>query len=381
LSESCCHEIQGPFEAIFAHSALGLALVDMEGRPIVANPALVRILGYSANELAAMTFTDFTHPDDVEADWAFFQQLVRGERESYTLDKRYYRKDGELVHGRLSVSLIRDRDGRPESAVGMLEDITDLKRTEEALRLSEDARLRAQRMEAIGRLAGGVAHDFNNLLVVVLAAADLIEANPTDSEATERRLADIREAALRAGSLTYRLLAFARQQELEVTVVDLNELVERTLTLLRRVIPANIAVQTHLDPSVVSISADPSQLEQVIMNLALNARDAMPGGGRLEIATVTRELDAPCEQPDGVVVPKGTYARLTVADDGPGMDEATASRAFDPFFTTRQSNGGTGLGLSTVFGIVKQSGGYVTLVTAPREGTRFTIFLPAQAAA
>ena len=367
------------FAAVFQSAAIGIALVDMDGRPIAVNPALVEMLAYSAAELRQMVFTDFTHPDDAELDWKLFESMLRGERDSYRIDKRYFRGDGKIVYARLAVSLIRQSNGRPEYAVAMVEDVTEREHAEEALRLSQEQRLGAQKMEAIGKLAGGIAHDFNNLLGVVIGTADLVESETGDLEAVSRRLAQIREAAERGASLTRQLLAFARRQVLDTQVVDLNEIVAGTLALLRRVIPESIAIETTLDPAVGSIAADRSQLEQVIMNLALNARDSMPDGGRLTLTTTALLLDAPVSTPR-VIIPPGSYAQLVVADTGHGMDEATMRQAFDPFFTTKGSHDGTGLGLSTVYGIVKQSGGHIHVESALGAGTRFVIHLPRSAA-
>jgi two-component system cell cycle sensor histidine kinase/response regulator CckA len=363
------------FAAVFQSAAIGIALVDMRGRPIAVNPALVEMLAYPAAELRQMVFTDFTHPEDAELDWKLFESMVRGERDSYRIDKRYFRGDGKIVYARLAVSLVRQSDGRPEYAVAMVEDVTEREHAEEALRLSQEQRLGAQKMEAIGKLAGGIAHDFNNLLGVVIGTADLVESETGDLEAVSRRLAQIREAAERGASLTRQLLAFARRQVLDTQVVDLNEIVAGTLALLRRVIPESIAIETTLDPVVGSIAADRSQLEQVIMNLALNARDSMPDGGRLTLTTTALLLDAPVSTPR-VIIPPGSYAQLVVADTGHGMDEATMRQAFDPFFTTKGSHDGTGLGLSTVYGIVKQSGGHIHVESAEGGGTRFVIHLP-----
>jgi PAS domain S-box-containing protein len=364
-------EADARLTAVFQSAAVGIALVDLDGRPIAVNPALVEMLRYPAAELRQMVFTDFTHPDDAELDWHLFGEMMRGERDSYRVEKRYFRGDGEIVYARLAVSLIRE-GGRPLYAVAMVEDVTERKHAEEALRLSEEQRRGAQKMEAIGKLAGGLAHDFNNLLTVVIGAADLVELEAGDLDATRRSLAQIREAAQRAASLTRQLLAFARRQVLDVQVVDMNDIVDRTLSLLRRVIPENIEIETTLDPSLGSIAADAGQLEQVIMNLALNARDAMPDGGWLSLTTRDLRLDALPPH----IVPPGRYVQLVVADTGHGMDEATMWQAFDPFFTTKGPHEGTGLGLSTVYGIVKQSGGYIFVESDLGKGARFVIYLP-----
>ena len=347
----------------------------MDGRPTAINPALERMLGYSAAELGEMVFADFTHPDDVAADLELFGELMAGKRESYRLEKRYIHANGDFVWGRLAVSLIRDENGAPEFALAMVEDVTELRRAEEALRLSEEQQRRAQKMEAIGRLAGGIAHDFNNLLTVVIGSADMLDANAGDDRKRSELVARIREAAERAAALTRQLLAFARRQRFEMQVTQLNQLLEETLTLLRRVIPSDIEIEWHLDPELATVEADPSQLEQVIMNLALNARDAMPAGGRLRITTAN-VTSGELLNTERTLVPPGDWVVLAVSDTGIGMSAATAAQVFEPFFTTKADGQGTGLGLSTVYGIVKQSRGFITVESVPEEGTVFTIYLP-----
>jgi PAS domain S-box-containing protein len=367
--------VRAPFASVFEHAPIGIALVGMDGRPIAANPSLVETLGYSESDLREMIFTDFTHPDDVKADWDLFAELVAGDREDYRLEKRFFRADKEVVWGKLAVSLIRDPEGRPQLAIAMVEDVTELKQAEEALRVSEDNRRGAQKMEAIGRLAGGIAHDFNNLLGVVIGSADLLQSEEGDAEKDRERVKQIRAAAERAAGLTRQLLAFARRQMLDAEVIDLNAVVDETLSMLSRLIPADIEIERRLQPELGRVSADPSQLDQVIMNLALNARDAMPDGGRLTLATTDVELSEPLPTPR-VAIPAGDYVCLTVSDTGRGMDPATAAHVFEPFFTTKDPTVASGLGLSTVYGVVKQSGGYVLVDSELGRGTTFTLYLP-----
>ena len=361
------------FRAIFEGAAIGIALVDMEGRPVASNPALERALGYSADELCEMVFTEFTHPEDAGADWDLFQELVAGERDRYQLAKRYVRKDGELVWGKLTVSLVRSAAGEPEYAIGMVEDVTELRKAEEALRASEEQLRQTMKFEAIGRLAGGVAHDFNNILTVILGASDFLLERLEGGDL--KRVEEIGEAAERAASLTRQLLAFGRRQPLQPILLDLNEVVSGTATLLRRMLGADVELATLLDPALAPVVADPSQLEQVLMNFAVNARDAMPHGGRLTMETRNALLEEPYPTP-WIVVPSGRYIRLAVTDTGLGMDEETRFHCFDPFFTTKEAGKGTGLGLSTAYGIVKQSGGYIWVDSEPGQGASFKVYLP-----
>ncbi len=256
---------------------------------------------------------------------------------------------------------------------------SERERAEEALQaereralLKEQLRL-SQKLEAVGRLAGGIAHDFNNLLTVIMGSADLLLRR---LDGDDRELVDeIGHAAERAAALTHQLLAFSRRQVLEPQVLDLNAAVSETTRMLGRLIGEHIELVARLDPALGSVRVDPSQLEQVIMNLTLNARDAMPAGGRLTIETANVDLDEPSAAPQFVIQP-GRYVVLAVTDTGCGMDAETRARLFEPFFTTKEPGKGTGLGLATVYGVVKQSGGYIAAESEPGRGSAFRIYLP-----
>ena len=253
-------------------------------------------------------------------------------------------------------------------------------RAEQALREREEQLRQAQKMEAIGRLAGGVAHDFNNLLTAVIGYADAIAERESTDDATQRDVGEIRKAADRAASLTRQLLAFGRKQFLRPVVLDLNETVTGLLQMLPRVIGENIQTLPRLAPDVARVTADPSQMEQVLVNLVLNARDAMPMGGTISIETSNVELTLSDLEAEGLRLQPGAYVMLAVADTGTGMDATTRARAFEPFFTTKPKGKGTGLGLATVYGIVDQTGGAITIKTALGRGTIVRIYLPAVAA-
>jgi PAS domain S-box-containing protein len=283
----------------------------------------------------------------------------------------------ELADGRtferysIPLHLDGERAGRVWSFRDISERVRDKKREHE---LEQEMR-QAQKMEAVGRLAGGIAHDFNNLLTVISGyAAFLREALP-EGDALRADVVEIEQAARRAAALTRQLLAFSRRQVLMPKVLELNGVVQAMESMLRRLLGEDIDVRTSLDEALWPVKADPNQLEQVLVNLAVNARDAMPGGGVLRIATQNVLLDRATSGPDGV--PPGLYVRLDVGDTGHGMDEATRVRAFEPFFTTKEVGKGTGLGLSTVYGIVRQSGGAIDVESAPQQGTVFRILLPA----
>jgi signal transduction histidine kinase/CheY-like chemotaxis protein len=296
--------------------------------------------------------------------------------ESYEIETRAIFPDGSLHWRRSFGHVLRDDAGRPARHFGLIVDITEEKRAEEQ-RLQMQAQLQqTQRLEAIGELAGGIAHDFNNLLLAFCGYGELALGKLQESDLDVRAdLEHMMTAADRASALTRQLLAFSSRQILQPQVVDLNDVVREEEGLLRRLIGEDIRIVTVLEAGAGCVDADPGQLGQVLMNLALNARHAMPDGGTLTIETGKRDLDEQLALALGAVAP-GPYLRLTVRDTGVGMDAQTRERAFEPFYTTKPVGQGTGLGLATVYGIVKQSGGCIILDSQPGEGTAFTIYLP-----
>jgi PAS domain S-box-containing protein len=359
-AEAALRDSEVRFRAIFEQATVGIALVDMQGHSIATNPALVAMLAYRPEELHALPFTQFTHPDDVDDDLALFSELIAGTRESYQLEKRYMRSDGQVVWGNLRVSLIRNTAEVPQFAIGMVEDITEARHIKQQY-------LQAQKLDSIGRLAGGIAHDFNNLLTVILGNTDMLLEEVGGDHPLRHDIAQIRGAARRAAALTRQLLAFSRKQVLVPSVVDLNMVVAGIAPLLTRLIGEHITLSTNLPDDLGHVLADPGQLEQVIVNLVVNARDAMPEGGMLVLETANAVLDAP--------VP-GVYVLLAVSDTGIGMDAATRERIFEPFFTTKEVGKGTGLGLATVYGIITQSSGHIWVDSEVGHGTTFKAYLP-----
>lgn len=282
---------------------------------------------------------------------------------------RLRRPDQSICWVRARTFPARAPDGRVNRVVGLIEDITAIRQTEEQLR-------QAQKMEAVGQLAGGIAHDFNNLLVVISGFAELVAADLGPAHRSQEDLDEIRAAADKAAALTHQLLAFSRRQILQPQILDLNRVLRSAESLLQRVIGENIALTMKLTTPLARVSADPGQVEQVILNLAVNARDAMPGGGRLTIETTNIELDDEyVAQHQGAST--GQHAMIAVSDTGTGMDEATRQRLFEPFFTTKPAGRGTGLGLATVYGIVKQSRGTIWVYSEIGRGSTFRIYLPA----
>lgn len=368
-AEAALRESEQRFRALFDESAVGIALVDVDGRPYRANRALVRMLGYSPEELAGMSLREITHPEDVERDGALFEEVRAGSRSSYQQEQRYLTRDGRTIWGQLTVSPVRHPDGSPWFFIGMVEDVT--------ARMQLEAQFhQAQKMEAVGRLAGGVAHDMNNLLCVIAGYTELSLQLLTVEDAVHRSLTQVRAAAERASGLTQQLLAFSRKQLLSPRTVDPNELIRNLDRMLRRLIGEDVEMVTVLDPRVPMVRVDPGQFDQALMNLAVNARDAMPDGGQLVIETqrVTWDRDAGC-QPDDP--PPGCYAGISVSDSGLGMSPEVRAQIWEPFFTTKPQGKGTGLGLASVYGIVRQSGGYVRVESEQGAGSTFSLYLPA----
>jgi PAS domain S-box-containing protein len=342
------------------------------------SPGCRELLGYSPEDLidnCTVSWVDLIHPEDRAQVFSKTQSgLANGGR--FQREYRIKTKTGEEKWVWEQGAGVFDTEGRLIAIEGIITDITERKKAEEERESLERQMRAAQRMEAVGRLAGGIAHDFNNLLTVVQSYANfLLEAVPRGAA----QVSDVRvilDAAERAARLTNQLLAFSRRQIQELEVVDLNELVASLDKMLRRVIGEDIELAVSLDPKLGHVKADVSQIEQVLMNLTVNARDAMPKGGRLKIETKNEVLERSYAGHDEADVKPGAYVMIAVSDTGVGMDRETQSRIFEPFFTTKSKEKGTGLGLSTVFGIIKQSDGYIFVDSELGRGTTFEIYLP-----
>ena len=360
------------FRLLFESSPHGMDIVDADGTLLEVNPALECMLGYERDELLRLCFADITHPDDSGEDLHLFAEMLRGERSHYALDKRCLGKDGRTIWVHLTAFALPDADPTPRFAIGVLEDITERRTLEEQLR-------RAQRLEAVGQLAGGIAHDFNNLLTAISTYCDLATgALPGDADERARTSIDgARGAADRAANLTRQLLAFSRQQVLKPTLIDLNAIVTADAPMLERLLGDDIEVRLALDPEAAMVTMDAGQLDQILINLAVNARDAMENGGTLTINTNHVDLD---QAPTTTGFVSGPHAMLEVSDTGTGMDADTIARIFEPFFTTKEPGKGTGLGLATVLGIVEQSGGRVNVYSEPGLGTSLKVYFPSAAA-
>jgi PAS domain S-box-containing protein len=354
-------------DTIFEQAGIGVALIHLPTlRVLRANPALAEMLGYTEAELTARTLTDMSPPEDLAAEAALAAEVVAGGRSRFQLRKRYYRKDGSTLVGRLTATVVRDAAGCPLYGVGMVEDVSERERLEAQLREREAQFRQAQKMEALGRVAGGVAHDFNNLLHVILSSCDLALAELPPGAPGRADVDAAAQAAAQAAALTRQLLAFSRQQPLQPEPVPLDAFLATAEPVLRRALPERVALELALGAPGVCVVADPGQLTQVILNLAVNAGDAMPDGGTLRVATAPRARGAGAE----------AAVLLTVEDTGTGMSPRVQARIFEPFFTTKATGRGTGLGLATVYGIVAQSGGHIEVESAVGVGSRFTVVLP-----
>ncbi|HLZ49546.1 MAG TPA: response regulator [Candidatus Acidoferrum sp.] len=357
------------FHALVETAPTAIVIADEKGRIVEMNAQALSMFGYARGELIGKTVETLL-PER-------FRHSHQGHRTGYMkkpharpmgvgMELLASRKDGTEFPVEISLGPLVTREGVLVSST--IVDITARKQMEQQFRLS-------QRMEAIGKLAGGVAHDFNNLLTVILGSTDvLLETHPPEHSA-RRKLELIRQAGCSAADLTRQLLAFSRQQMLQPRVLELKEIVNRTKDLLARLIGDDISLTVSVEPSLGCICADPGQIEQVLLNLAVNARDAMPKGGRLSIEARNTDLDESYKQEHQQVIP-GQYVMIAVQDSGCGMDRKTQARIFDPFFTTKELGKGTGLGLATVYGIVKQSGGYIWVYSEVGRGTAFKVYLP-----
>jgi len=339
---------------------------SLSGLITIWNRGAERLFGYSAEEVVGevtSTNAQFRWPDEMKA-----LKKVRGGESVPPFETVRRRKDGTEVHVSVSISPIREQDGRITGASLICRDVSERKRLERQV-------IQSQKMEAIGQLAGGVAHDFNNLLTIINGYSDLLLSRLRPDDPMRELLSEIYRAGERAGTLTRQLLAFSRQQVLEPKVLDLNAVVSDTEKMLRRLIGEDIILTYVPNGTAGRVRVDPGQVEQILMNLAVNARDAMPQGGRLTIETrrVTLDEHYARTRPD---VRPGEYTMLAISDTGCGMDDAIKAHIFEPFFTTKGPGKGTGLGLATVYGIVKQSGGSVDVYSELGHGTTFKIYFP-----
>lgn len=363
-SEEALQQLETVYRTMIERSPIAFYRVTLSGKYLTVNQGMIKMLGYdSEDELYGLTAkTDvWCDPEGPARLLAQYPERVDGEEVTWK------RKDGKIITVRLVGHPVRDEDGEIKYCELMAEDVTEKRQLEERLR-------QAQKMEAVGRLAGGIAHDFNNLLTVVKGQLELLQEHETGSRQVQN-IEQAQKAADRAAALTQQLLAFSRMQVLRPRIISLNDVVKEIDKLLPPLTGAETDLKVTLDQNLGLVKADPAQMEQVVLNLAINARDAMPKGGKLTIETANVDLDEAFARGHSPLM-AGRYVMLAVSDNGEGMDAETRTRMFEPFFTTKEQGKGTGLGLATVYGIVKQSGGFIWVESEPGCGTTFRIYLP-----
>jgi PAS domain S-box-containing protein len=368
----------GRLDQVLDALPLGVWVLDRDGHIMVANGASHQIWGETPPGIEQLGmypawWADNGQPVRLE-EWAAVRAIQGGET-SLEEELVLQPSDGVLKTILSSAIPLRDAGGEITGAVVIAQDVTEKKALEAEELQRQDQLQQSRKMEAIGRLAGGIAHDFNNLLTGILSYSDLILQELRPKDPVRADVEQIRDAGQRAAGLTRQLLAFSRRQLLQPRVVSLNATVQELEPMLQRLLGTDTTLETELDPELGNVLVDPAQIEQVLVNLVLNAREAMPNGGRLRLSTANVQAQpGPGQRENGS--PSEAYVSITVSDTGVGIDATTQSRIFEPFFTTKQSASGRGLGLSTAYGIVEQSGGYITVDSAPGMGASFTIYLP-----
>ena len=368
--EEAMRGAESKYRALVEQSLMGVYILQ-SGRLVYVNPKAADMVGYTQQELIdAPEPIDFVHDQDRALVRDQLSRLDPERMPSVHLAVRGVRKDGEIIQVEAFCSITEI--GNQRAILATVHDITDRFKLEEQLR-------QAQKMEAVGRLAGGIAHDFNNLLTAIRGNAELMSHRVKRDPSMAAEVDEILHAADRAASLTRQLLAFSRKQVLQPVALDINEIIAGVSRMARRIIGTDVQLRLELAESIFQVLADPAQIEQVLLNLLVNARDAMPSGGNITVTTQNVVLSESAPEVIQAGIASGSFVMLSVTDDGIGMDQATQARIFEPFFTTKETGRGTGLGLSTVYGIIRQSGGAITVESERGQGASFSVYLPAVA--
>jgi len=353
----------------------GLYENDLRGNYTFVNGAASRQMGYDFNEMVGMNFKKVVSPETARYLYTEYSRIFETGEPALLMNYEVYRKDGSAWVCQANVSLIRDHEGKPVGFRNLTRDVSELKKAEEEKTRLEQQLLQAQKLESIGRLAGGIAHDFNNMLTVILGYTELIKSGMPQGDLLSKDILEIEKAATRSRDITGQLLGFSRKQIIAPMPIDLNLLITGTKETLARLIGEDIDLRFIPGDDLWNIRFDRSQMEQILINLAVNARDAMPAGGTLSVETENVQLaEVYCKAHAGFI--PGSYVRLAVSDDGEGMDQETLQYVFEPFFTTKKTGKGTGLGLATVYGIVKQNNGFINVYSETGGGATFKIYIP-----
>ncbi len=369
LAENALRESEERFRKIFEMSPLGMATIGLDFHFIAVNDMLCKMTGYAAEELAELTLLKITHPSDLPAVMQNIPKVIGRELPDCVVELRYLRKGGDPFWVNLTASLISAESNLSSPYLLVIsKDVTLQRNLEKQLRQS-------QKMEAVGQLAGGIAHDFNNILTAIIGYASILQMKMAPADPTLHFAEQILVSADKAAKLTTGLLAFSRKQVINPNHVDLNEIVRNVKGLLRRIFTVEIELRTSLCDSELIVMADPVQIDQILLNMAANASDAMPGHGVFTVSTRAVEITEEYVGPHGHGA-AGSYALLEVSDTGSGMDDADQTRIFEPFFTTKPVGEGTGLGLSVIYGIVQQHRGFIGVRSKPGQGTTFEVYLP-----
>ncbi|MBI5656547.1 MAG: PAS domain S-box protein [Geobacter sp.] len=373
LNEESLRKSEERHRTILRTAMDGIWLMDLQGRFLEVNETYCRMSGYSMHELLTLTVHDIEAMETCDDAAAHIKKII--EQGNDRFETRHRRKDGSVYEVEVSAQFRPVEGGQ---IVSFIQDISERKRSEAEKATLEGQLRQAQKMESIGRLAGGVAHDFNNMLGVILGHTEIGLLRMDPSHHLFARLVEIRKAAERSADLTRQLLAFARKQTVTPKVVDLNETVGEMLQMLQRLIGEDITLTFQQAPDLWPVMMDPSQVDQILANLCVNARDAIEDTGRIAIVTENCSVDAAYCTHNPDAEPR-EYVRLVVSDDGCGMDRETQSHIFEPFYTTKEMGKGTGLGLATVYGAVRQNGGFINIYSEPGQGSTFSVYLPRHA--
>ncbi|TYB31412.1 MAG: PAS domain S-box protein [Candidatus Mcinerneyibacterium aminivorans] len=363
------------FRRIYEHMGVGIASVSLDFIFENANQAYCDMIGYNEKELRGKSLKDVTHKDDLEKLLKELNKLKTGINEHFRMERKYIHKEGHTVYGILDVSIVKDKKGAPQYFLGSVVDITERKIAQKEKNKLQKQLLQSQKLESIGTLTGGIAHDFNNMITVIKGTADLLLKKIKKDDKSYGNIENIYKSAVKAENLTKKLLLFSRKKEMEFEEININDIFDDLIEILNRLISENITIKTDLADDLWSISGDSNHLEQVLINLAINARDAMPEGGKLYIRTKNEVITESRSEKIPHVTP-GNYVRIDIEDTGKGMEKNILDNIFDPFFTTKGRSKGTGMGLSVVHGIIKNHKGFINVYSEVDEGTIFKIYLP-----